>query len=72
MYGIDASIYLAMILPILGLIGSVMMWKRWKAPVGAKIVMVIAIFGLLVPATCGGMLFIGDYFKLFKTSPGHW
>jgi hypothetical protein len=58
--------YMAVILPALALIGFIRMWPRWKAPVGAKIVVVIAVFGLLVPGTCFGLGMAGEALHIFK------
>jgi ABC-type spermidine/putrescine transport system permease subunit II len=63
---LSVAISLAVVMPILGLVASVVIWRRWKAPWPAKVVMVLAVMGLMVPATCGGLLTLGEVSGLLK------
>ena len=55
-----ALVLLAVILPILGFIGCVLLWRRSKSPWPAKLLLCVGIMGLLVPGTCFGLETVGE------------
>lgn len=57
---------LAIVLPILGILLCIRIWKRWKAPAAAKVLVVLFVMGLGVPFTCGGIATLADMSGLVR------
>lgn len=62
---LGAMAIMSMVLPTIATVAIIWNWRRWSAPLGAKVFIVLGIFFLLIPGTCFGIGIGGEALGLF-------